>query len=446
MNTGNVLIISDLFLAVLTVLILHINGASGWPFSSVLLKLFPFYIIAVFSSYMTEVYNQEKHTRIIEHLLRILAAGVMAFILLSSFFHSMVPSLKPNGMSISALVGLFMALQFSFHSILLFFVKSPGNLRRVAILGTGPLAQKMAAVVSTGYGHILLGYVKPDNEDTDIAPELIIGKSSEILELIKKDQVHKLVVALKEQRGKLPGQEILHCKFCGIKVLDAPTFYEELTGKLLIENIRPSWFFFNDSFNITFSKKFCKRVLDLICSIIGLIIALPLIPLIVLLVKADSRGPVFFRQVRVGEMGRHFVLYKFRTMVQDAEKAGAIWAKKDDPRVTRVGGFLRKSRLDEIPQLFNILKGDMSIIGPRPERPEFIEGLSKVIPFYSERHFIKPGLTGWAQIRYPYGASVEDAIEKLRYDLYYIKNFSFYLDAIILLETIKVMLFQRGGR
>jgi sugar transferase (PEP-CTERM system associated) len=233
----------------------------------------------------------------------------------------------------------------------------------------------------------------------------------------------------------------------GIEVIDAPTFYEQLTGKLLIENITPSWFIFSEGFRITPLLIVSKRVCDILFSVMGLFLTLPLIPVIMLIIKADSPGPVFLRQVRVGEKEKKFVLYKFRTMCHDAEtKTGAVWAQKDDPRVTRVGMFLRVSRLDEIPQLYNVLRGDMGFIGPRPERPEFVEKLKDIIPFYSNRHFVKPGITGWAQVKYPYGASVEDSIEKLRYDLYYIKNLSIILDMVIVLETIKVVLFRRGGR
>jgi exopolysaccharide biosynthesis polyprenyl glycosylphosphotransferase len=188
-------------------------------------------------------------------------------------------------------------------------------------------------------------------------------------------------------------------------------------------------------------------MIDLISAIVILLLVLPFLPIIVLVIKLDSAGPILFRQKRVGKRGKIYVLYKFRTMTVDAEKnTGAVWAKEHDPRVTRVGEFLRKCRIDEIPQLFNVLAGDMSLVGPRPERPEFVDKLKEIIPYYSERHFVKPGVTGWAQVRYPYGASVEDAIEKLRYDLYYIKNLTMVFDLIVILETIKVVLFRRGGR
>jgi sugar transferase (PEP-CTERM system associated) len=240
---------------------------------------------------------------------------------------------------------------------------------------------------------------------------------------------------------------VLDCKFSGIEVVDAPSFYEDLTGKLLIEDITPSWFIFSNGFKMTPAMRYYKRALDIFFSMLGLLMVMPFIPLLALAVKLDSRGPIFFRQVRVGEREKRFVLYKFRTMREDAETTtGAIWAQSNDPRITRVGRFLRTTRLDEIPQLYNVLRGDMSFIGPRPERPEFIEMLSKIIPYYTERHFVKPGISGWAQVRYPYGASVEDAIEKLRYDLYYIKNISLVLDIVIIIETVKVMLFGKGAR
>jgi exopolysaccharide biosynthesis polyprenyl glycosylphosphotransferase len=220
-----------------------------------------------------------------------------------------------------------------------------------------------------------------------------------------------------------------------------------MTGKLLLEHINPSWLIFSHGFRITNVSRLTKRVMDFSIALAGLFLALPILALVSLLIKLDSPGPVLFRQKRVGESDRIFTLLKFRTMRQDAENStGAVWAQKNDPRVTRIGGFLRKSRIDEIPQLFNVLKGDMSLLGPRPERPEFMTELKGIIPYYSERHYVKPGVTGWAQVRYPYGASVADALEKLRYDMYYIKNWSLVFDLVIVFETIKVVLLGRGSR
>ncbi|HYA87707.1 MAG TPA: TIGR03013 family XrtA/PEP-CTERM system glycosyltransferase [Nitrospirota bacterium] len=320
--------------------------------------------------------------------------------------------------------------------------------RRVLVLGTGPLAKKVGDLIeSTNHQHVLKGYVDLTGEPITVPEYAIVGKGSSLFETIRFQKAHKLVISLSERRGILPLQVVLKCKMSGIEVIDATSFYEELTGKLLIENITPSSFFFSDGFRITDTKRIFKRIFDVLFSLTGIMITLPIFPIIAVLIKLDSRGPVFFRQKRVGAMEKNFTLYKFRTMREDAEKSsGAVWAEKNDPRITRLGKFLRKTRLDELPQFYNVLRGDMSFIGPRPERPEFVNTLKEIIPFYPERHFVKPGLTGWAQIKYAYGASTEDAVEKLRYDLYYIKHLSIFLDMLVMLETVKVMLFGRGAR
>jgi sugar transferase (PEP-CTERM system associated) len=230
-----------------------------------------------------------------------------------------------------------------------------------------------------------------------------------------------------------------------VTVMDAPSFYEKVTGKLMLEDITPSWFIFSHGFRITVLSRILKRFIDVLLASAGLLVFLPFFPLMALLIKLDSPGPIFFNQERVGENEKLITVYKFRTMRQDAENStGAVWAQKDDPRITRLGRFLRKSRIDEIPQLVNVLLGEMSLVGPRPERPEFVTKLKEVVPYYSERHFVKPGVTGWAQVCYPYGASVEDALEKLRYDLYYTKNISLALDLLVILKTVKVVLGRRG--
>jgi sugar transferase (PEP-CTERM system associated) len=294
---------------------------------------------------------------------------------------------------------------------------------------------------------VLAGFVQPASDIMTVSEDRVVGHVEEIARLVQQQRASQLVVAVTERRGVLPVKELLLCKLNGIEVLDSPSFYEKLSGKLLIENIQPSWFIYSNGFRITVVKRLYKRFLDILFSLAGLLLALPLFPLVALLVRIDSPGPVLFRQVRVGEKGREFDILKFRTMRQDAESlTGAVWAQRNDPRITRIGGMLRKTRLDELPQLLNVLKAEMSFIGPRPERPEFVERLTERIPYYNKRHFVKPGLTGWAQICYPYGASEEDALEKLRYDLFYIKNYSFLLDLFIVLETVKVVLYGRGGR
>jgi sugar transferase (PEP-CTERM system associated) len=241
--------------------------------------------------------------------------------------------------------------------------------------------------------------------------------------------------------------ELLQLRMQGVKIEDATTYLEKMSGKIEVENLYPSWLVFGEGFRLGSTLLLARRILSVIISLVGLILALPLFPLIVLAIRLDSKGPVFYTQARVGKAGRVFNVVKFRTMRQDAEAAnGAQWASNGDPRITRIGRFLRSSRLDEIPQLWCVLKGDMAFVGPRPERPEFVEWLSREIPFYGVRNMVRPGLTGWAQVKYKYGSTVEDAREKLQYDLFYIKNASLGLDLLIVFQTVKTVLLRRGAQ
>ena len=348
-------------------------------------------------------------------------------------------------------LGIFAGIKFIEFLFTRFRHVIPGMVKRVLIVGNGPLAEQMGELIAASGGrYIYLGRVDCPSTHCDLndpvhADESAQGPAGRLLRVARNFMADKLVVSLAERRGYVPVQEMLNCKLSGIEVMDAPSFYEKVTEKLLIENITPSWFIFSHGFKVTWLLRVLKRASDVLLSLTGILVSLPLLPFIVLAIKLDSPGPILFSQNRVGEGDRLFSIYKFRTMRQDAEsKTGAVWSQVNDPRITRIGNFLRKSRLDEIPQLFNILKGDMSLVGPRPERPEFVATLKEHIPYYSERHYVKPGLTGWAQVSYPYGASVEDAIEKLRYDLYYIKNISLLLDMRIILRTVGVVLFGKG--
>jgi sugar transferase (PEP-CTERM system associated) len=265
--------------------------------------------------------------------------------------------------------------------------------------------------------------------------------------LVEELQPDLVVVALSEMRGAFAVKDLLECRVRGIQVEDWPTFYEKQTGKVLVTGLRPSWLIFSDGFVKTHLTQALKRTMDVVLAAVGLVLAVPIILIVGVAVKLDSPGPVLFRQRRVGQHGVIFVLNKFRSMYADAERhSGPVWASEHDPRVTGVGRLLRRTRLDEIPQLVNVLVGEMSFIGPRPERPEFVRMLQQRIPLYMERLSVRPGITGWAQIRHRYSASVEDALDKLQYDLYYIKNLSPFLDLLILLGTIQVVLFGRGSR
>ncbi len=406
-----------------------------------------FWAVVIFCSYFSELYDRERNLTRIELGLRITFVQVLVFLTLSAIYY-MVPDLFIGRGVLLYSLAIFGLLQFVTHRLFQISRYFPLLAKRVLILGVGPLAESMEKLIgATRNNYVFAGFVNPSADLVAAGEGRIVGTLDQLAEAVKRERAQKLVVSLTERRGVLPVKDILACKLGGVEVVDALCFYEQMTGKLLVESIQPSWFIFSNGFRVTRFMRFQKRFFDLLLSGLGLVLAAPMLPLIALAVKLDSPGPVFFSQLRVGAGDKPFAVYKFRTMRNDAEKGtGAVWAQKDDPRVTLVGKFLRKTRLDEIPQLFNVLKGDMSFVGPRPERPEFVEQLKTRIPYYSKRHFVKPGVTGWAQVKYPYGASEEDSLEKLRYDLYYIKNYSLLLDFEIILETVKVVLFGRGSR
>jgi sugar transferase (PEP-CTERM system associated) len=261
-----------------------------------------------------------------------------------------------------------------------------------------------------------------------------------------KLNIDRIIVAMEDRRGSMPVRELLELRLNGVVVEDATTLMERFLGKLPLEGLNPSTLIFTHGFNVKASQQIFRRLISMAVSFIGLAICLPFIPFIILAVRLSSPGPIFFKQIRVGLRGRHFSVIKFRTMRQDAEAKGAVWATKNDPRVTTLGRFMRKTRLDEIPQLWNVLRGEMGFVGPRPERPEFVQWLTSEIPFYELRHMIRPGITGWAQVRYHYGASLEETKQKLEYDLYYVKHLSVGLDLLIMFETIKTIILRRGAQ
>jgi sugar transferase (PEP-CTERM system associated) len=280
--------------------------------------------------------------------------------------------------------------------------------------------------------------------DGDLTRESV---ASHLMGLVGGRGVHRVIVAMPDRRGTLPVEELLDLRLVGVKVEEATSWLEKISGRIEVEQLYPSWLIFADGFRFSNFFRLVRRLMNFMAALMGLIISLPFIPFIVLAVKLDSPGAVLYRQKRVGRASTIFECYKFRTMRQDAEAdTGATWATDDDPRITRVGRFLRMSRLDEIPQLWCVLKGDMHFVGPRPERPEFVEFLSKEIPYYGVRHMVRPGITGWAQVQYKYGNTLADAREKLQYDLFYIKNASVGLDFWIVFQTIKIVLLGRGAR
>ena len=321
--------------------------------------------------------------------------------------------------------------------------------RPVLIIGTGNIAQAITLQIMSRIdsGYNISAFVGPLSPNFSFPEDIYYTNDPlKIPDITHDKKIEKIVVALDDRRGKTPITELLNCKLKGVKIISGIEFYEELTGKILVSNVNPDWLIYSDGFQKGKITLLSKRLLDFSVSLSGLLLTLPIVAISALIIKLESPGPVLYSQERMREGEKTFWIYKFRSMCCDAESSGPVWAQENDCRVTRFGSFIRKTRIDEIPQLWNIFKGEMSFVGPRPERPYFVEQLRKKLPYYSLRHNVKPGLTGWAQISYPYGASEEDALNKLEYDLYYIKNLCFSLDIMVAFQTIKIILFQRGSR
>jgi sugar transferase (PEP-CTERM system associated) len=344
-------------------------------------------------------------------------------------------------------------LVVSWRLVFFWVTKHVAPRERLLLVGTSPASIALARELfeqRAELGVDIVGFVDPDPSRVG-APVInpgVVGTIEDIPGLVSRLGVDRVVVSLADARGKLPMDRLLDVRLqSGVAFEHLASIYEEYTGKIAIENLRPSWFIFSAGFRKTRLLLAAKRAVDVTLAVVGLLLAAPLMALVAAAIAATSRGPILYRQTRVGLGGATFDVVKFRSMCVDAEDAtGPVWSRPNDTRVTLIGRFLRRTRLDEIPQLWNVLRGEMSFVGPRPERPEFVAQLTASIPFYPQRHVVKPGLTGWAQVRYTYGASVEDAIEKLQYDLYYIKHLSVALDLVIVLETIKTVVLRRGAR
>jgi sugar transferase (PEP-CTERM system associated) len=384
-----------------------------------------------------------------ETVVRLLQAAGAASIVLAVIYFA-VPSVQlGDGVFVTSL-GLFLSGVLSWR---LAFNRVAGTRRlgeRVLIVGTGMGARTVAGQIlaQREFSYHVVGFVDddPDAVGSLVGTRRIVGTPASLSRLIDEQRIDRIIVSLADRRGRLPVDQLLQAKLSGVQVEDAMTAYERLTGKILLDDLKPSWLIFSSDFRVSHLTRLAKRLLDLAAAIPGIVLALPLMMLTAMAVRLDSVGPVLYRQERVGEGGRVFTLYKFRSMRADAENGVPVWAADGDQRVTRIGRIIRKTRLDEMPQLWNVIRGDMSFVGPRPERPFFVESLSVQIPFYRQRHAVKPGITGWAQVKYHYGSSIEDATEKLRYDLYYIKHLSIIFDVTILLDTVKVILFGKGAK
>ncbi|MEK6408203.1 MAG: TIGR03013 family XrtA/PEP-CTERM system glycosyltransferase [Acidobacteriota bacterium] len=419
----------------------------GW------MKLVMLTAVIQLAFYLFDLYDLPATRRYRRVIINLLIALGVATVLLSILFY-VVPALQLGRGVFLVDIALILAIIPAWRLVVAWSAGHPqfGVRERVLILGSGDQAIELARATlqRRNAGFHIVGFVdnKPELIGKSLINPTVIGLTEDICSLVEQHQVDRIVVAVADRRGKFPTEELLNLSLSGrVAVEESARYYERLTGKIASEMLRPSWLIFSRDSRFSDLDYHVRRVLNVGFAAVGLVLSLPIMLLTALAVKLESRGPVFYIQERVGKNGRTFKIIKFRSMRVGAEaKSGPVWAEENDPRVTRVGRIIRKLRFDELPQFVNVLRGNMNFVGPRPERPMFVEQLSEMVPYYSQRHVVKPGLTGWAQIKYPYGASVEDSVEKLRYDLYYIKNQSLLLDAIIMFETFKIIMFGRGGR
>jgi len=424
-------------------------GDFGFKSSQIIQRALICAIVFQSSLHLRDVYDFRKGLPLPRFALQLGQALGLASLLLWALYR-MFPSLEVK-YDVFALSLIFCsAFLLAWHTLL----RAVNTFRRpasdVLILGTGAMARKLAKEVlrHPEYGLGVRGFASDDPElvGKSIVNPTVLGTYLDLPKIVSEHRIDRIVVAVEDRRGKLPVEELLNLKLQGIAIEDDSSFYERVCGKLSIEHLKPEWMIFNSGFNRHRRQMFFKQLLSVAVSIFLLILILPILPLIMLLIKLDSPGPIFYCQKRVGRDGRIFTLWKFRSMHEDAEcNSGAVWAADDDPRVTRVGKYLRRLRLDESPQLLNIFRGDMTLVGPRPERPAIFAELRQNISEYALRHTVVPGVTGWAQINYAYANSIEHSIEKLQYDLFYVKNMSWVLDSIILFQTIKTVLVRRGS-
>jgi sugar transferase (PEP-CTERM system associated) len=436
------LIVSGSFLLA-TVFLLGPDTYIALIYENGLLKIGVIAVLVLLLSYYFDLYEPQRiseHWEIYFRLLLVLS--VLSFVLAGFVYFFPELDIGPNvlAVGVSILVLALVIWRRAYEWIIGLAVFR----EHVYVLGSGERARTLIQMLRTRRD-AGMEVVNIDREDG--SQGCLESFAADLRSFRKANaSIERVVVAMEDRRGSMPVRELLDLRLKGVVIEDASSLLERLGGKLPLDGLNPSSLIFTEGFNVKASQQIVRRLVSITVSFIGLLICLPFIPFIILAVRLSSPGPIFFRQTRVGLRGRLFNVIKFRTMRQDAEAKGAVWATKDDPRVTPVGRFMRKTRLDEIPQLWNVLCGEMSFVGPRPERPEFVQWLSTAIPFYDLRHLIRPGITGWAQVRYQYGASLEETKQKLEYDLYYVKHLSLGLDLLIMFETIKTIILRRGAQ
>ena len=406
-----------------------------------------FAISCVGSLFAMGLYHGRNSTRFHDVFIRTFLGFGLAFVALSVVFY-LWPALSVWRETVFIGLPVSLAGSFLLRYLFLRLVDTDLIARRVLVLGTGEQAAAIEELERSNEscGLKCVGFLDVERNSIHVSPARIIAPSEHLLKLCLDNQVSEIVVAVQERRGMMPINELMDCKLSGIPIYDFMTFMERETGRCDLNALRPSWFIFAEGFTGSAIQHAIKRSLDVALSIVLLIVTLPLVGATALAIRVESPGPVFYRQKRVGLNGTIFEIVKFRSMAVDAEANGAVWAARNDPRVTSIGRIIRKFRIDELPQVVNVLKGEMSFVGPRPERPAFVEQLTKQISYYSERHRVKPGITGWAQLHYIYSDSIEGGVTKLQYDLYYVRNYSLLLDLFIVIQTARVVLWPTGAR
>jgi sugar transferase (PEP-CTERM system associated) len=429
-------------------------GTSGWwhtfTFENGTGKAFVVAIVCQICFYFADLYDSRAYADRRELLVGLVQGLGLTSLVLAVLYFWFPALIIGRGVFLTS-AGLVLVFLGGTRLLFEWLSLRPGAVERLLLVGTGGPVVTLARELfdrRVELGVEIVGFVDPD--ETKVGMKMfnpgVIGTIDDIPAIARNHGVNRVVVSLSDARGKLPMNKLLNMKLAGVQFDHLASVYEEYTGKIAVENLRPSWLIFSAGFQKSRLLRAAKRAIDIAGALAGLVLGLPLMVAIAIALKLTSRGHVLYHQKRVGEHGRVFTVHKFRSMRMDAEaETGAIWARQNDDRITRVGHFLRRTRLDELPQFWNILIGEMSLVGPRPERPEFVEELTAQLPFYGERHTVRPGLTGWAQVRYTYGASVEDALEKLQYDLFYVKNHTLTLDFLIILNTIKTVILRRGA-
>ena len=443
-----VLISSSALLAiVLTINLMGSTTVSYEPFAVGILLLSLTYI-AIF--YLSDLFKPESYSVKWQTTVRIVRATIIVNVALSILFYYLQP-INNWSLILLANTAILPAAVIAWRTIFTELLKIKFPVKKVLIIGSGALAKTIGREVyrRSENGAELLGFIDndPSKFGVSIVNPGIIGGYGDIAGAVTDNDINRVIIALEDRRAKLPISALLACRLKGVMIIEGETFLEELTGKISLERLKPNWLVFADGVKSLRSRKIFKRIFDQIVSVIAVVIAAPIMAFTAILIKLESRGPVFTSQVRIGEQGEEFNLHQFRTMRYETEQmTGPVWTMRNDDRITRVGKLIRKTGINKLPQLINVLRGEMSFVGPRPERPLFIEHLKHVVPYYEVRTAVKPGVTGWAQVCYPYGTSVEDALGKLQFDVYYIKNMSPLLDIKIAFRTFMLALRSLGAK